>query len=150
MSAPQRYENHGKTPWPLIYVSIAAIVAVLVGLAGTAMLALDGNWAGALVGVSASAAALLAVSAGTVARFNALMLQDRLIRLEMRLRLARVLPPEAQPRIDALTVPQLIALRFASDEELPGLTQQVLDKQLSAPDEIKKAVSDWQADHMRV
>jgi len=150
MSAPQNFENHGKTPWPLIYVSIAGIVVVLVGLAGTAMLALDGNWAGALVGVCACAAALLAVGAGTVARFNALMLQDRLIRLEMRLRLARLLPPELQARIDELTVPQLIALRFASDEELPGLTEKVLEKQLTASAEIKKAVSNWQADHMRV
>ncbi|HEY3382490.1 MAG TPA: DUF6526 family protein [Vicinamibacterales bacterium] len=78
-----------------------------------------------------------------------LTVQDRVIRLEMRLRLARLLPPEVTPAIDRFTVDQLVALRFASDEELPALARQVLDQSLTDRKVIKKLVKNWQADNLR-
>jgi len=78
-----------------------------------------------------------------------LTVQDRLIRLEMRLRLERLLPADLKSRIPELTVSQLIALRFASDAELPGLVREVLDQKLTRAKDIKQKVRDWQADHLR-
>ncbi len=99
-------------------------------------------------------AALLAVFALVVAlaytRTNALRVQDRIIRLEMQVRLAHLLPPDLQPRIGELTLAQLVALRFASDAELPALTRTVLDEHLTDRSAIKKRVTDWQADDLRV
>src|SRR5262249_17336300 len=60
-----------------------------------------------------------------------LTVQDRVIRLEMRLRLAQLLPPDLKGRIHELTVGQLCSLRFASDAELPDLTRKVLDGNVS-------------------
>jgi hypothetical protein len=83
------------------------------------------------------------------ARLFALRVQDRVIRLEMRLRLARCLPAAAQPDVDRFTMSQLIALRFASDEELPELAARVLEENLHDRREIKKRIRNWQADHHR-
>lgn len=84
------------------------------------------------------------------ARQFALTVQDRLIRLEMRLRLAKVLPADLVPRISELSVGQLIGLRFASDGELPGLVRKVLAEQITDRTAIKKMVRDWQPDTLRV
>ncbi len=84
------------------------------------------------------------------ARLFALTVQDRLIRLEMRLRLGYLLPPDLEPRIPDFTVAQLVALRFASDEELPELARIVLDKDIQDRKVIKKMVRNWQPDHLRV
>ena len=81
------------------------------------------------------------------ARIFPLRVQDRVIRLEMRLRLASVLPDDLRPRIPALRPGQLVALRFASDRELPGLVRQVLEEGLADRREIKRRITDWQADH---
>ena len=75
--------------------------------------------------------------------------QDRLIRLEMRLRLERLLPAELKTRIPELAVGQLVALRFASDAELPGLVREVLDQRITRQKDIKLKVRDWQSDHLR-
>ena len=77
---------------------------------------------------------------------QALTVQDRVIRLEMRLRLRGVLPPDLQPNIDALTHRQLVALRFASDAEMPELVRDVLAGKLSTAKEIKMRIKSWQAD----
>lgn len=83
------------------------------------------------------------------ARKFALTVQNRLIRLEMRLRLQELLPPDLQGRIKELSHGQLIALRFAGDAELPGLCRRVLDEGLTDKTAIKKLIKDWQADHLR-
>jgi hypothetical protein len=83
------------------------------------------------------------------ARVFALRVQDRVIRLEMRLRLAQLLPPDLRPRINELTVGQLCALRFASDAELPELTRRVLSDNIKDRKTIKQMVRTWEADWLR-
>ena len=86
---------------------------------------------------------------GFLSRIQALTVQDRVIRLEMRLRLRQLLPPDLQPRINDLTHRQLVALRFASDQELPDLVREVLAGKLASSKEIKMRVRSWQADWLR-
>jgi len=83
------------------------------------------------------------------ARTFPLTVQDRVIRLEMRLRLERLLPPDLRSRIPEFTVPQLVSLRFASDDELPALARQVLDEKLKDRKTIKRRIKSWQADLLR-
>ena len=78
-----------------------------------------------------------------------LTVQDRVIRLEMRLRLRGLLPPDLLPRVNELDVKQLIALRFASDVELPELVREVLAGNCRTQKEIKQRVKSWQSDYLR-
>jgi len=83
------------------------------------------------------------------ARVFALTVQDRVIRLEMRLRMHQVLPQDLRARIPEFEVGQLVALRFAGDAELPELARKVLDGKLTDRKAIKQLVQDWQADFLR-
>jgi len=82
-------------------------------------------------------------------RTYSLRQQDRIIRLEERLRLASVLPEGLRPRITELSDSQVIALRFASDAELPGLVQKTLSENL-APKQIKQSITAWRPDYSRI
>ena len=82
-------------------------------------------------------------------RIFVLTVQDRLIRLEMRLRMASVLPAEMRSRIPEFSMGQLVSLRFASDEELPALAKKVLDEKIVERKAIKKLIKNWQADELR-
>jgi hypothetical protein len=93
------------------------------------------------------AAALL--TAAFVSRIMALTVQDRVIRLEMRLRLRGILPPDLQLNIDTLTHRQLVALRFASDAEMADLVRDVLAGKLTTSKDIKTRIKTWQADWLR-
>jgi hypothetical protein len=82
-------------------------------------------------------------------RIYSLKVQDRIIRLEERLRLVAILPPALQPRISELTIDQLIGLRFASDAELPGLVEKTLGGNWKRK-QIKEAIQNWKPDTWRV
>ena len=93
------------------------------------------------------AAALL--GAASLSRVQALTVQDRVIRLEMRLRLRGLLPPDLQPNINELTHRQLVALRFASDAEMAELVRDVVAGKLATSKDIKTRIKSWQSDWLR-
>jgi len=144
MAQPQNYANHARRP-PLLFLAGAFLsTAATVGV-GTLL----------IVDFSAGTLALFVVAACTAiallsARRFSTGVQDRVIRLEERLRLGRILPDELKGDSGQLTTDQLIALRFASDAELPGLVRRVLAGELASRDSIKQAVEDWRADHQRI
>jgi hypothetical protein len=96
----------------------------------------------------ATAFALLVVA--LYARTNALVVQNRVIRLEERLRLANTLPSDLKARIGELSTNQLIALRFASDAEIAELTREVLAGDIQDKKVIKAKIQSWRADFLRV
>ncbi len=140
----QTYENHVRRE-PMILVSgllnTIALIAAIVGVA------LDNT---RVVGSAAIVAALGNLVLGAVVRAYGVKVQDRVIRLEMRLRLQKILPDDLKGRVSEFTLGQLVALRFASDEELPALARKVLDEKLTSKDSIKKQIKNWQADFHRV
>jgi hypothetical protein len=75
--------------------------------------------------------------------------QDRIIRLEERTRLDRLVPADLRGRIGELTPGQLVAIRFAPDEEVPDLMRRTLNGELKTTNDIKRAVRNWRADHLR-
>ena len=83
-------------------------------------------------------------------RFMPLRAQDRIIRLEERTRLERLLPADLRGRIGDLTERQLIAIRFAPDHEVPDITRRALSGELKSPGDIKRAIKDWRGDYFRV
>ena len=84
-----------------------------------------------------------------IARGMALKVQDRVIRLEERLRFQRVLPADLHPRIGEFTIDQLVALRFASNAELPELARKVLEEKLNDRKAIKQMIKTWRPDFAR-
>lgn len=143
-TAPQSFETHVRRI-PRLYLLAGAVLALNI-VATTAHLVWRPGWiSGFLV--------LVAVALfGThwFVRSNAIVVQDRVIRLEERLRLERLLPEQLRPRIGELSLGQLVALRFASDDELAELTSLVLDEGLTGRTEIKKRIRTWRPDHLRV
>jgi uncharacterized membrane protein YdbT with pleckstrin-like domain len=92
----------------------------------------------------------LALPIGFLAvRVMALRVQDRVIRLEERLRYERLLPADLKARIGEFTVSQCVALRFACDAELPALARKVLDDKVKERKAIKQMVKSWRADYLR-
>jgi uncharacterized protein DUF6526 len=96
--------------------------------------------------VVALALVLLALSA----RLMALKVQDRVIRLEERMRLQRLLPAGEHESIPVLSTRQLVGLRFASDAEMPELARRCLAGELRSAGEVKRAVKQWRPDYLRV
>jgi hypothetical protein len=87
---------------------------------------------------------------GLFSRLNALRAQDRVIRLEEQLRLERLGQGASTAKLLSLTMPQIVALRFASDAEFPALLDRVAAGQLKAPKDIKAAIQTWRPDFARV
>jgi hypothetical protein len=83
------------------------------------------------------------------ARVYPLKMQDRIIRLEERVRMDALLPEPLRKRIPELTEDQLIGLRFASDDELPSLVELALEKKLDRK-QIKERIQNWRPDHFRI
>ncbi len=93
--------------------------------------------------------AVVLCAAIAVSRTMSLRVQDRLIRMEERTRLARVLPADLQPHIARLRVGHLVALRFASETEVADLVRAIIADPSITPKEIKQRVKDWQGDYLR-
>lgn len=98
--------------------------------------------------MAVGALALVGVAFGS--RLMPLRAQDRLIRLEERLRMYRVLPTDLHAQVESFLPRHLVALRFASDAELPDLARKVLANPTMSPKEIKQCIRQWRADHFRV
>ena len=141
---PQNYANHAMMQPLWHYVAFPASTVFL--YFAISLAARSGSIVRGAMFVLFGAGAVATVWAS---RTMVLTLQNRIIRLEMRLRLREVLPAPLAERAKALTLGQMIALRFASDAELPGLVERVLKGELTSKKEIKQAVKDWQADHLR-
>ena len=142
-SDAQTYKNHVRLLPPFHFFVIPVLALNLVNTLRHVWLTPNRSSAWAAV----VAAALLTL--GFLARIMALSVQDRVIRLEMRLRLQQCLPPDLRSRINDLTARQLVALRFASDAELPELVREIAAGRLNTAKEIKTRVRDWQEDFLR-
>ncbi len=139
----QTYENHARFV-PLFHFLVLPVL--LLNVIFAALRFLSGPDLGSIFGIALAIALLLL---GLYARFFALQVQDRLIRLEMRWRLAEVLSTELNRRFDELTRDQLIALRFAGDHEIADLMLEVLEEDEHDRRVIKKRINDWQPDTWR-
>jgi Family of unknown function (DUF6526) len=139
---PQNFENHTRK----IPFFVGGQLVLIVNLIGGLVNLRHGISFGSVMNVLVGAALIVLFG---FARNSSLAVQDRLIRLEMRLRLTRLLPPDLQSRVPEFTLDQLISLRFAGDAELPALARKVLDEKLNDRKAVKKLVKDWQADYLR-
>ena len=145
MTAPrtQSYANHRRFFALYHYVAMPILIANLVVTTIHAV-RFPSAWTIWIVVVSFGLVAGLIAS-----RTSALIVQSRLIALEMRLRLAATLPPELRARIAELGLKQLIGLRFAGDAELPALVERCLSGELTTADDVKREVRDWRPDFLR-
>jgi hypothetical protein len=140
---PQTYANHARfDPW---YHFFLAPIALIIFIASIVHVVMHFHPWGLLHVVLAFAFLVLVVKLRTYP----LKVQDRVIRLEERLRLATLLPEPLRSRINELDIPQLIALRFASDAEIPALVERTLNEKLTRK-QIKQAIQNWRADNFRV
>ncbi len=140
---PQTFENHTRMLPAYHYVAfplIALNVFFTLYMAVT-----DFSWANLM----AFGLAVGLILFFFVARMMAVTVQDRVIRLEETLRMRALLPADLQPRLGEITVKQLVALRFAGDDELPALARTVLDEKIADQTAIKKMVQHWRADYLR-
>ena len=139
----QSFKSHTRFLPPFHFFVVPVLLINLLNAIGHLWLEPTGSMAFQVV--VATALLLLAL----LSRNQVVTVQDRVIRLEMRLRLREVLPTDLQSRINELSRGQLVALRFASDAELPALVREVLDGRLTTSKEIKTKIKHWQADWLR-
>lgn len=140
----QSYANHVRLHPPFHFFLLPAALLLLVLAIINVVRHAESleSWILLLIGLMMPVAVVLL-------RVNALRAQDRVIRLEERLRLSAILAEPWRSRIGDLTEQQLIALRFASDAEAQGLVEKALKESL-APGDIKKSIVAWRADWFRV
>lgn len=140
---PQNFETHVRylpayhfVAFPLFFVNFCYAAYQAVAHVGAA----------SVMGLALAVALVLLF---LLSRTMVVTVQDRVIRLEERLRMRALLPADLQPRIDEFTVKQLVALRFASDAELPALARKVLEGKIEDQKAIKKMITGWRADYQR-
>jgi hypothetical protein len=141
---PQSFENHAKMVPAFHYVALPILLVVLVSAVWR--LVQDPSWNTTLGVLLAVALQIIAL----YARVFALGVQDRVIRLEERMRMDLLFPDDLKPRIGDFTTEQLIGLRFASDDEFVDLCRKVLDEGMADRKSVKAAVKSWRADHQRI
>jgi Family of unknown function (DUF6526) len=142
--AEQNFANHTKVFPPFHFFVLPVLLINL----GVQIYWLKVFWI-TFSGVFGVLLALALILGFLSARMFALSVQDRVIRLEERLRYQRLLPADLQPRIEEFTVAQLVSLRFASDSELPALARKVLDEKMQERKAIKHLVKNWKPDYLR-
>lgn len=140
----QTYKNHTRLLPPFHFFVLPALLANVLYVGRHVYNAPNITTAWAFI----VAVALLML--GFFSRIQPLAVQDRVIRLEMRLRLQKVLPADLQSKINDLSTKHLVALRFAGDAELPELVRDVLSGKLDKQKDIKLRIKTWQADWQRV
>ena len=140
---PQTFENHAKIV-PAFHYFVLPVF--LINLGWSFYRVWNFLSTGTVISLLLAAALTLGALYG---RMFALTVQDRVIRLEMQLRLQNLLAPELRARIGEFNVGQLVSMRFASDAELPELARKVLDEHLIDRKAIKKLVKNWQPDLLR-
>jgi 4-amino-4-deoxy-L-arabinose transferase-like glycosyltransferase len=139
----QIYANHRRV-FPLYHLFVLPILIAHVIVTMVASVRHPSFWNLWLVVVA------LGLVGGMVAnRASTLIVQNRVIGLEMRLRLATVLPVELCQRIPELHLRQLVGLRYASDDELVGLVERCLRGELTTADAVKREVRHWRPDYVR-
>lgn len=146
MPAPQTYKNHSRYD-PLFHFFLVPMLSLNVVTAFFHLYRHHHENPDATTWWVILSFVFLAMAAN--ARFSAVRVQNRVIRLEERLRLTALLPSADQALIHSLTTGQLIALRFASDAELPALSRRVQAENLTSK-QIKQAIVTWRPDHQRV
>ena len=139
----QNYKNHVRF-FPPFHFFVLPVFLINVIVAASLLYQTPSRF-----GVWQLVVAVALLLAALTARVMALAVQDRVIRLEMRLRMRELLPQDLQARIPEITREQCVALRFASDAELPGLLRRVLAGELKTKADIKKHITQWQADYVR-
>ena len=140
----QTYQTH--TRWhPVFHFFIAPVMAIHV----IVMIVVAVRWFSWLA-VWNVVVALALLALALIVRFYATKNQDRIIRVEETVRLWRILPPEMRPRIADLTTSQLVAIRFAHDDEIPELVRAVLAGEVRGRKSIKQRIRNWRADTQRV
>ncbi|HTY83704.1 MAG TPA: DUF6526 family protein [Silvibacterium sp.] len=140
---PQSFANHARFH-PIYHFVLVPILLINV-IVSIVWVVREPGFASAWDLVMACALMILV----TLVRVNPLKAQDRVIRLEERLRLYALLPESERHRIPELTEAQLIALRFAADEDLPALANRALNEKLTGK-QIKQAINNWRPDYFRV
>lgn len=139
----QTYKNHVKFVPLFHYVVFPLLILNMVWSARVALRAPSTET------IVAAGTAVALVLLSFFARAFALKVQDRVIRLEMRMRLRELLPAALHPRIAELTAGQMVALRFASDAEMPELVQTVLRDRITDRKAIKVMIKNWTVDDHR-
>tara|TARA_Y100000590_G_scaffold140051_1_gene160578 strand:- start:17613 stop:18047 length:435 start_codon:yes stop_codon:yes gene_type:complete len=142
-NAPQNYENHVKRV-PIFFVSFLFVTAYLLGSLYQVVTAPS------LESIMSLIFAVGVMGILFMARAFPLGVQDRVIRLEERLRLESILGPEQRDTIAKMDTELLIGLRFASDSEVAGLLNTILEENIKDRKEVKKRVKAWRADHQRI
>jgi hypothetical protein len=146
--AEQNFQNHAVFPKTLVIAMSGVLIAAILAVVGLCM---PSTIAGVcLIGTAALVHALFALYGLFVMRTYAVGLQDRIVRMEMRYRLDHILPEDLKARTPELTIPHLVGLRFAGDDEIVELTRWTLDNKPEKSSDIKKKVQNWQADNARV
>jgi Family of unknown function (DUF6526) len=144
MANQQNYQNH--TRWfPLFHFILMPLLLVLTIWAAVCVFMEFEWWRLQLLLLT-----IALVISSFAARMQALKAQDRLIRLEESIRYDRVLPPALAAEAKGLRLGHIVALRFSSDEELADLVARTIRGEFGSTKEIKLAIKNWRADHVRV
>jgi uncharacterized protein DUF6526 len=152
MREPQTFSNHAKIVPAFHYFLLPVLFINLAGAVYWVYAAARHAWGPFPLfrAILNLLFALAVIVLAFLARLFALGVQDRVIRLEERLRFQQLLPDDLKPRLNEFSAGQLVALRFASDAELPALARKVLEDNLTDRKAIKQMIQNWRADYQRI